>query len=88
MIISLTVIALGLIALIPAVRGLKLGIDFKGGTSWELPVKNLTENKARDIVGPDSRVQLVGNDKISVRGEKTEAAERDDIAEKLAKAAA
>ncbi len=85
--ISGTVIILGLVALIPSVRGLKLGIDFKGGTAWELPAKNLTESKAKDIVGPDSRVQLVGGDKLSVRGEKTEAAERDTIAEKLAKAA-
>ena len=86
-VISLTVIGVGLIALIPGVRGLKLGIDFKGGTAWELPAMNLTEAKARSIVGPDIRVQFLGKDKISVRGEKTEAAERDVIAQRLAKAA-
>ena len=85
--VSGTVILLGLIALIPSVRGLTLGIDFKGGTAWELPAKNLTEAKAKAIVGPDSRVQLVGGDKLSVRGQKTEAAQREAIARKLAKAA-
>ena len=87
-VISLTVIVLGLVALIPSVRGLTLGIDFKGGTLWELPAKGLSEAKARSVLGSaDVRVQFVGKDRISIRGEKTEAVERDAIATKLAKAA-
>jgi preprotein translocase subunit SecF len=86
--ISLTVIVLGIVALIPAVRGLKLGIDFKGGTQWELPKKNLSDAKARAIVGSSNvRVQFVGNNLISIRGAKTESEPREAIASKLAKAA-
>ncbi len=86
--ISLTVIGIGLIALIPSVRGLKLGIDFKGGTLWELPAKGLTEAKARSIIGSnDVRIQFVGKNRISIRGQKTETAQRDAIARKLATAA-
>jgi preprotein translocase subunit SecF len=87
-VISLTVIVIGLVALIPAVRGLKLGIDFKGGTVWELPAKNMTEGKARSAVGSnDVRIQFVGNDRISIRGAKTDTEQRNIITEKLRKAA-
>ena len=85
--ISLTVIAVGFIALIPAVRGLKLGIDFKGGTLWELPSKGLTESEIRSAVrGSEVRVQFLGSGRVSVRGEKTETEERTAVAERLAKA--
>ena len=86
--ISLTVIILGLIALVPAVRGLKLGIDFKGGTVWELPSKGLTEGEIRSAVGKNEvRIQFLGSGRVSIRGEKTETAERSAVAAKLAKAA-
>jgi len=43
------VILIGLIAL--AVSGLKFGIDFKGGTSWEVPANGVSVTAARDAVG-------------------------------------
>ena len=43
------VILIGLIAL--AVTGLKFGIDFKGGTSWEVPANGVSVTAARDAVG-------------------------------------
>ena len=48
--ISGLVIVVGIGALIG--RGLKLGIDFEGGTSWELTTSTLSISKARDVVGP------------------------------------
>ncbi len=90
--ISLTVIIVGLVAL--AGRGLKLGIDFKGGTSWEVPTKTLTVAKARDAVGPivgrGVTIQEViagGEKRIRVRAEKSTDDTRAKVTAALAKAA-
>ena len=44
--ISGAVIAIGIASL--ALQGLNLGIDFKGGTAWEVPVKGDLVDEARD----------------------------------------
>ena len=46
--VSGTIILVGLLAL--GIKGLNFGIDFKGGTSWELPAKGVTVNEARSAV--------------------------------------
>jgi preprotein translocase subunit SecF len=46
--ISGTVIAIGLASL--ALQGLNLGIDFKGGTAWEVPVTTDLVERARDAL--------------------------------------
>jgi preprotein translocase subunit SecF len=60
--ISLVVILAGLVSL--GVRGLNLGIDFKGGTSWEVPANGVSITKATDAVKSagvtPSSVQIVG----------------------------
>ncbi len=66
-ILSLLVIAIGLVGL--GTRGLNLGIDFKGGTSWELDAGNhATVAKTRDALRPlglgDSTIQLLGSGKV------------------------
>jgi preprotein translocase subunit SecF len=61
--ISGTVILIGLVAL--GVRGLNFGIDFRGGSSWEVPAKGVSVASARDAVRsfvPDATVQTVGSD--------------------------
>jgi preprotein translocase subunit SecF len=87
--ISGIVILIGVGALVG--RGLNLGIDFKGGTAWELPRKELTVAKARDIVGPvigrDVTIQELGNDRIRIKGAKSEAETRDKVSGLLAKGA-
>jgi len=47
--ISATIIVLGMLAL--GIKGLNFGIDFKGGTSWELPAHGVSILKAQDAVG-------------------------------------
>ena len=46
------------------VRDLELGIDFEGGTSWEVPSETLSVDDARDALEPtgqgDARVQAIG----------------------------
>lgn len=46
--ISLIVIVAGLISL--GVRGLRFGIDFKGGTSWEVPSKTLSVAATQSVL--------------------------------------
>jgi preprotein translocase subunit SecF len=46
--LSGAVILIGMLAL--GIRGLNFGIDFKGGTSWELPAKGVSVSAARSAV--------------------------------------
>jgi preprotein translocase subunit SecF len=46
--LSGTIIIVGLLAL--GIKGLNFGIDFKGGTSWEVPAKGVSVTEARSAV--------------------------------------
>ena len=90
--LSIVVIGLGLGALVG--RGLKLGIDFEGGTSWEVAGTTLSVSKARDAVGPivgrAATIQEVttgGEKRIRVKAEESTDVVRARVAEALAKAA-
>src|SRR5882724_3440272 len=59
---SAVVIALGLASL--GVNGLNRGIEFRGGTSWDVPSKTLTVSAARASLPRamrDAKVQSVGS---------------------------
>jgi preprotein translocase subunit SecF len=76
---SAAVMLLGVASLF--VRGLNFGIDFRGGTSWEVKSGTLTVAKTRDAMGSlglrDSQIQQVGGDTIKIRSDlKGTAAER------------
>jgi len=47
--LSGTIILIGIISL--GVRGLNFGIDFRGGTNWEVPAHGATISEARSAVG-------------------------------------
>jgi preprotein translocase subunit SecF len=85
--ISGAFIIVGLLTLI--LGGLKLGIDFKGGTSWELPRNGMSVARARDVVAKglnrNTVIQTIGNDRIRIRGEKADEATRNKVAALLAK---
>jgi preprotein translocase subunit SecF len=95
--VSSAVIIIGLVALFT--RGLNLGIDFKGGTAWDVTSPSLTVNKARDAVRPaglaDAKIQIFGQgDRRVVRvqhdlkcSEKSQEAKCADITSRLATAA-
>jgi len=59
--LSGTVILVGLLAL--GVKGLNFGIDFRGGTVWEVPAGTASVARARDALRPlglgDAKVQVV-----------------------------
>ena len=90
--ISGIVIVVGIGALIG--RGLKLGIDFEGGTSWEVTTSTLSISKARDVVGPVvgravtiQEVTTGGEKRIRVKAEESTDVIRARVSEALAKAA-
>jgi preprotein translocase subunit SecF len=91
--LSSAVIALGLVSL--GFNGLNLGIEFRGGTSWEVPSKTLTVTKARNALPSsmraDAKVQQLGADKIRVQADPPGDADKrrvavDDVSARLAKA--
>ena len=76
-IISGVVILVGLLSLVT--RGLNLGIDFEGGTVWELPQGEATVEEVRDVLTPlgleDARIQVLGGDRLRVQAGALEEAE-------------
>jgi len=95
--VSSVVIIIGLVSLFS--RGLNEGIDFKGGTAWDVTSKTLSVNKARDAVRPaglgDATIQIIGtggNRIVRVQSgikcsESSQFKKCDDIANRLTKAA-
>jgi preprotein translocase subunit SecF len=89
--ISMLIILAGLGSL--ATRGLNLGIDFRGGTSWEV-TGDVDVDAARDAVAavgvPDADVQTLGNDegqRLRVQAEPGTEAESADVSAVLAELA-
>jgi preprotein translocase subunit SecF len=92
-VLSGTVILIGLISLIAS--GLNLGIDFKGGTSWEVKAPGVSVAEARDALRGEglagAKIQIVGSDTIRVQEDIGEgagsAAKRETITQELSKLA-
>ncbi|HEX2064876.1 MAG TPA: protein translocase subunit SecF [Acidimicrobiales bacterium] len=86
--ISVLVIGTGLGSL--ALRGLNFGIDFEGGTAWEVPAPDVSVGDARDALRPlglaDAKVQLVGRDppRLRVQADPGSATLRQQVTDRLA----
>ncbi len=69
--ISLALIILSVLLLV--VRDLKLGIEFEGGTSWEVSAPGTSVGDVRDALrdfgADDATIQTLGGDAIRVRSE-------------------
>jgi preprotein translocase subunit SecF len=87
--ISAVVIVAGLLSL--ATQGLNFGIEFEGGTSWEVPAPDVSVAEARDAVRPfglaDATIQTVGEDRIRVAGENLPPEEQQRVSEALSELA-
>ena len=85
LLISGLVILLGLISL--GTRGLNFGIDFEGGTAWEVPAGDVSVGEARDALRDeglgDARIQIVGGDVLRVTGEEATSEKRDEVLDAL-----
>ena len=71
-----------------AVRGLNLGIDFEGGTSWEVPSGDVSVAETREALGgtgaEGAKIQILGGDTLRVQAEPGDDAARDQVTEALA----
>jgi preprotein translocase subunit SecF len=90
-ILSGTVILIGLIAIFA--RGLNLGIDFEGGTSWQVPVKGKSASVAdvRNVVQPlglgDAKVLVLQGDSgpsVRVQSKTIKPADEQKVSDALA----
>jgi preprotein translocase subunit SecF len=85
-IVSAVVIAAGLISLVA--QGLNYGIDFEGGTSWEVPAPGVSVGEARDAVRPfglgDATIQTIGDDRIRVAAGNESPEDQERISQALA----
>ena len=89
LIVSAVLMVVSLLAL--STRGLNWGIDFEGGTSWELPANGLSVGEARDVMRPFGQaaatIQTLGGDTLRVRSEATSEEDAGKIRDALAAAA-
>ena len=88
-IISGVVIAIGLLSLFT--RGLNFGIDFRGGTAWDVPTTSVSVAEARDALRPlglgDAKIQLLGGNTLRVQADPEEGEETDRVTDELAELA-
>jgi preprotein translocase subunit SecF len=86
---SAGMVALSILLLL--VRGLNLGLDFEGGTAWDVPTSSLGVSEARDALRPvgaaESKIQTIGSDLLRVQSAATDADEVAAVRAALAEAA-
>ena len=88
-VLSGLILLVGLISLFT--RGLNFGIDFQGGTAWELANVHVTVDDARTVLRPlglgDSTIQVIGGDTLRVQAEPEDEDTVVAVRDALAKAA-
>jgi preprotein translocase subunit SecF len=87
--LSGTVVFICLLSL--GLRGLNLGIDFEGGTSWQVTVQGRDPSVSEvrdDVLRPlglaDAKVQTLGGDSVRAQAEELPVAERREVTNALA----
>ncbi|MFP5319342.1 MAG: protein translocase subunit SecF [Acidimicrobiia bacterium] len=84
--LSAVVILAGVLSLL--FQGLNYGIDFKGGTAWELQAPGVSVNEARDALEDvglaDARIQIQGTDTLRVQAGIQSEEETRRVTERLA----
>lgn len=82
--LAAVVISLGSLAIL----GANLGIEFEGGTSWEVPAPGVSVGEVRDALrdsgAADAKIQTVGGDTIRVRADVEGAEAVDSVRNALA----
>lgn len=86
LVLSAVVIVVGLLSL--WFRGLSLGIDFEGGTAWEVDAPGVSVSDTREVLRPlglaDARIQELGASSIRVQHQTSDADTVDEATEVLA----
>ncbi|HEU5084639.1 MAG TPA: protein translocase subunit SecF [Acidimicrobiales bacterium] len=73
-----------------AIRGLNLGIDFEGGTSWEVEAPDASVSDTRDALpasAQGAKIQVIGADVVRVQAEPADEEEVRAVTESLAELA-
>jgi len=87
--LSAVVILAGVVSLLA--QGLNYGIDFKGGTSWEVRAAGVSVAEARDALRPvglaDAEIQIQGSDLLRVQADRRPVEEQAEVTEVLARLA-
>jgi len=69
-------------------RGLNLGIDFRGGKSWEVKAPGVSVDQARSALGSvgeaDAKIQIVGSDTLRVQAATEATAKQEEVTRVLA----
>lgn len=71
-------------------RGLNLGIDFEGGTAWEVEADDVSVSDTRDALpasAEGAKIQVIGADVVRVQAEPADEAEVREVTEALAQLA-
>ncbi|MGH9179121.1 MAG: protein translocase subunit SecF [Acidimicrobiales bacterium] len=76
--LSGVVILVGVASLV--LQGLSFGIDFEGGTAWDVEARDASVSETRDELGPlglgDAKIQVLGGDTIRVQADLEDDADR------------
>lgn len=88
--LSTAVILIGLVSLVA--QGLNFGIDFEGGTAWEVEAPGVSVSDARDALEPvglaDAKIQIVGGNILRIQADLGDTArERDEVTAEVAELA-
>jgi preprotein translocase subunit SecF len=85
LILSAVLVIISLLSLFT--RGLNLGIDFEGGTSWEVSAPGVSVSDARsslsEIGQAQAKIQVVGSDILRVQAGTSDADTQDQVRQKL-----
>lgn len=86
LVLSAIVIVVGLLSL--WFRGLSLGIDFEGGTAWEMESPGVSVSDTREVLRPlglaDARIQELGSSSIRVQHQTSDTGTVDEATDVLA----
>lgn len=76
------------------VRDLNLGLDFEGGTAWDVPTADLSVEEVRDVLRPEgqqgAKIQVIGrgdNRTVRVQSDAEDVETQNAVSEALAEAA-
>ena len=88
--LSGAIIAIGFLSLFT--RGLNFGIEFEGGTAWEVEAPGVSVADARDALRPvglaDAKIQILGGDRLKVQADLEDSStETEEVSAKLAELA-
>jgi preprotein translocase subunit SecF len=86
-VVSLVLVVVSVLSI--AVLRLDLGLDFEGGSSWEVRAPGVSTSQARDVLGPlgaaDAKIQIVDGEVLRIQAPVKDPVKAREIGAELAK---